>query len=155
MDLEVFERCLRRVLEGRDQLAGDGVGCDFTRELHAHPRDGVFHEDIQRDQAPERVRFLHRDIRRADQGIGQQRRLDSMVPTFEASGHDEGPGLLSAICASEHASNPSPAAGFSATPAGSATVVSFTLDCASPVGLRTESWGTCTPTVKPVGVLAA
>ena len=47
------------------------------------------------------------------------------------------------------------AAGLIATPAGSVTVVSFTVDSANPVGFKLASCGTCIPTVNPVGVLAA
>src|SRR6202035_778211 len=88
-------------------------------------------------------------------GSGNSGELISAVATFDASGQDTGPSVLSATCASEQACRPSPAAGFNATPAGNVTVVSFTSASASPAAFKLKSCGTCTPTVKPVGVLPA
>src|SRR6185437_5680792 len=79
----------------------------------------------------------------------------SSVATFDASGQLDTESTDSAICASEHACSPSAAAGFKATPAGNVTVVSFTSAGTRPFGFKASSWGTWTPTVKPVGVLAA
>ena len=58
------------------------------------------------------------------------------------------------ISPSEHASRPLAPDGFSAMPAGSVTVVSFTSAPARPVPLRLASWGTCILTVKPEELLA-
>src|SRR5580693_350141 len=77
------------------------------------------------------------------------------VPIREASGQDGPLSLSSAISLSAQEVNPSAAAGFKATPSGNATVVSFTLASDKPVATRLSSWGTCTFTVNPDGVLAA
>src|SRR6185312_13113153 len=75
-------------------------------------------------------------------GFGNNGLLISTVATFDASGHDGAASTDSETCGSEHANNPSAAAGFNATPAGSATVVFFTSASPSPSASKLTSWGT-------------
>src|SRR6185437_5067793 len=88
-------------------------------------------------------------------GFGNNGDSISSVPTFAASGHDGNASTDKATCSSLQAASPSAADGFSATPAGNVTVVSFTSASDSPSPFRLTSCGTCTPTVNPVGVLPA
>ena len=61
---------------------------------------------------------------------------------------------LKPISPSGHASRPLPPAGFTRTPSGNATVMSFTLELARPPAFSLTSWGTRTCTLRPVEVLA-
>src|ERR1700721_908942 len=76
------------------------------------------------------------------------------LAAFDASGQLAAAGLCSAICASEHASSPSPADGLITTPSGSVTDSPFTSASASPDAASVDSCGTRTSTLMPVGVLA-
>ena len=63
--------------ERRDELAGHRVrACTCPANLTSTPDTGSSRNDIQRDQRPERVRILRRQIRRTDQRVRQQRRMD-------------------------------------------------------------------------------
>ena len=75
-ELEVFERELRVFAERGGEPAGDGVEFDVTCELHDDPHLRVIDDDVQGDQAVERVVALGGDVHRTRQRMVEQRCVD-------------------------------------------------------------------------------
>jgi hypothetical protein len=78
---QAFERRLRGVLEGRGELAGDGVDRHFACDLQTHGRDArvsrfVFGNQVEHQRRGERVRVLGAEIDAPDQFLFKHRRLD-------------------------------------------------------------------------------
>ncbi len=128
-------------LERRDQLARHRVRRDLSGELDHHSRDRISRDDVQRDQRSRTgSRSCVARYAAPTSGFGSSGVSISTVPTFEDSGQRRFFGVFQTDLPSSRTRRGHPrAAGFSATPAGSVTVVFLTVDCASPSGSAPRS----------------
>ena len=116
-------------------------------------RRGEIHEAFELVRQQRRLDLHGRDLRR----VRAVRRLEAirrlMPVTSPLPSCSSLPG--SRPFSSGHAARPSAAEGLRSRPSGSATVMFFSSVGASPSAFSASSWGTCTSTVSPLGLLAS